>query len=38
MKDKGNYLPYESYGVVPDIALGNDGDWINLITSEIENE
>lgn len=36
MEDSGNYLQYESYGVVPDVFLKNDLNWIDQIIREIK--
>ena len=36
MKDSGNYLPYESVGISPQVSLAFDRDWIQQVLEQIE--
>lgn len=38
MKDRGNYLKYESIGIAPDSILQNNQDWIEQVVRKIENK
>lgn len=35
MRDNGQYLPYENYGVAPDTMLNNQSDWVRQVVQVI---